>query len=237
MEKHLRVGSPWPPGPTPLTHGPLRDRSPSSSGRLSAAPSRFVLGLIAAHGNRHVFPPDRIGRLVQREAAASHLDGSRVALETTKSTTTTTTQKRQENYWLCRSLLFCFRCHLRSMFVKKKENVKVVFVKYYETDVQKTYEMKSFMVVKSFTLLNYFTNGKEKQEKKRTLLRLLQRSCFVTVSCICRYFCWGTLDVNGARKPVQSVCNVPLLSSLSPYCRTIRAPPFPTRLLLQPGNQ
>lgn len=42
-----------------------------------------------------------------------------------------------------------------------------------DTDVQKKYEMKSFMVVKSFTLLNYFMNGKEKQEKKRTLLRLL----------------------------------------------------------------
>lgn len=57
--------------------------------------------------------------------------------------------------------------------------------------------MKSFMVVKSFTLLNYFMNGKEKQEKKRTLLRLLQRSCFVTVSCVCRYFCWGPLNVEG----------------------------------------
>lgn len=31
--------------------------------------------------------------------------------------------------------------------------------------------MRSFMVVKSFTLLDYFMNGKEKQEiEKRTLL-------------------------------------------------------------------
>lgn len=37
---------------------------------------------------------------------------------------------------------------------------------------KKIREMKSFMVVKSFTLLNYFMNGKEKQEKKRTLLWL-----------------------------------------------------------------
>lgn len=119
----------------------------SSRGRLSATPSCFclsvlnhpsskcaaaVLGLIAAH-RTGTFSAWWVRLCKER---LQGLDSSCVALETTKSTTTTTTKKRQENYWLCRFLLFCFRCHLRSMFVKKK-NVRVVFVKYYDTDVQK----------------------------------------------------------------------------------------------------
>lgn len=52
------------------------------------------------------------------------------------------------------------------------QNVRVVFVKYMiQMYKKKLRKMKSFMVVKSFTLPDFFMNGKEKQEiEKRTLL-------------------------------------------------------------------
>lgn len=139
-KKHLRVWSPWPPGPTPLTHGPLRDRSPplvvvsprlsvlflslcAKSSQVQARCSRPRIN--SCTQNRHVFFR-LIGSVALCKARLLDLHSSCAALETTKSTTTTpTTQKRQENYWLCRSLLFCFRCHLRSMFVEKKKKKEV----------------------------------------------------------------------------------------------------------------
>lgn len=40
------------------------------------------------------------------------------------------------------------------------------------------------MVVKSFTLQNYFINGKEKQEIEKIILIAPSQSCFVTVSVL-----------------------------------------------------
>lgn len=50
--------------------------------------------------------------------------------------------------------------------------------------------MESFMVVKSFTLWNYFMSGKRKaRDRKEDLTAAPPRNCFVTVSVICWYFC------------------------------------------------
>lgn len=49
---------------------------------------------------------------------------------------------------------------------------------------KKITKMESFMVVKSFTLQNYFINGKEKREVEKKILMAPSQSCFVTVSVL-----------------------------------------------------
>lgn len=83
----------------------------------------------------------------------------------------------------------------------------------------------------------YFTEllyeRKRKAREKENFTVAPARSCFVTVvSCICCYFCWGRLDVEGPGNRFR-VCATPPPPSVP---RTRRHPPSewpsPTRLLL-----
>lgn len=89
--------------------------------------------------------------------------------------------------------------------------------------------------------LRYWINlwtEKKKQVKKRTLLQLLWQSCFVTVSCICCYFCWVPLDVERPGNWFRVCATSPrILLPLPPSpvqmtSSNLHPTPFPTRLHL-----
>lgn len=91
----------------------------------------------------------------------------------------------------------------------------------------------------------YFTEllyeRKRKAREKENFTVAPARSCFVTVSCICCYFCWGPLDGEGTGNRFR-VCATPPLRALDPPPSPVRMtrptpPPLPDSSASAPGDQ
>lgn len=95
------------------------------------------------------------------------------------------------------------------------------------------------MVVKSFTLLNYFTNGKEKQEEKENFTAAPPPELFCDRVLYLSLFLLGSARRREARKTGFRVCATSPSPS-SPVQMTssnLLLAPFPNSPASVPGNQ